>query len=132
MKCQVLVVTLCLSFQWMGYAEGQVISPQNSSLLQQPQYSSSFSSDKDVGHWSVENCILAKFGMNFTLRPDLKNRNKTRAVKVSPQAIADNDKGFCGNTTQELRLHWYDPETNSTENLFRNITIVFGRADNAT
>ena len=82
----------------------------------------------DVGNWTVGKCIMAQFAMEFTLRPEAINPNKTVLVKVGPRAKADKDQKYCGNTTQELNLHWYDAQRNNTaELLFRNITITIGR-----
>ena len=83
--------------------------------------------DADVGLWKVDDCIIAQFAMDFTIRPHLDNPNATLIVKVAPNATVNAEQSRCGNQTQKMVLNWKIPERNSTRFLDRNMTLTFAR-----
>ena len=87
--------------------------------------------DADVGNWTVGDCILAQFGMEFTIRLDKEDLNDTLVIKVDPHAKVEKGQKHCGQDKQAMVFHWSVKDSNSSENLDRNMTLTFGR-DNTT
>ena len=68
----------------------------------------------NVGNWSVGDCILARFNMNFSIHTD--NNGNAMQIMVPPTAIAGNDnRSHCSKVygeTQSLSLSWNEIQKN--------------------
>jgi len=90
---------------------------------------------EQVGNWSVGNCILAKFAMNFTIYP---NGSDGTTITLPPSAVADNtdNKTLCSTDmkkVQTLTLTWTEKQKNDTSILLnRFVQINFLRMENST
>jgi len=91
--------------------------------------------EEKVGNWSVGDCILAKFAMNFTIYPEGGNGS---TITLPPSAIADkDDKGsLCTSDVkkvQTLSLSWKEKQKNDTSILLnRFVQIQFMRMENSS
>lgn len=97
----------------------------------------------DAGNWSVGDCILAQFAMEFTVHTDEAKKNATKLISLPSTAKAEkDDKGHphCSNETgkyQSLSLSWKERQLNITGikpaiYLDRYIVIQFARKPNMT
>jgi len=91
--------------------------------------------DENVGNWSVGNCILAKFAMNFTIYPEGGNGS---TIILPTSAIADKDQNgtLCSKDikkVQTLTLSWNEDQKNDTKiSLHRFVQIQFKRMENSS
>lgn len=90
----------------------------------------------DVGNWTVGDCILAQFAMEFTVpfpnsskfseHQDKPANTTTFTLDLPVNAIVDKSQRQCGNDSQILSFDWSNPALNdSSVNLYRNFTVVF-------
>ncbi|TRY75297.1 hypothetical protein TCAL_01332 [Tigriopus californicus] len=90
----------------------------------------------DVGNWTVGDCILAQFAMEFTVpfpnsskffdSHDKAPNSTTFKLDLPVNAVVDKSQRQCGNNTQVLSFDWSSPALNdSAVNLYRNLTVVF-------
>merc|ERR1719434_57762 len=73
-----------------------------------PQIENINANNGSVGNWSVGNCILAKFAMNFTIYPEGGNGS---TINLPTSAVADKDQNgtLCSTdvkNVQTLTLSW--------------------------
>jgi len=100
-----------------------------------PQIKNINANDGSVGNWSVGNCILAKFAMNFTIYPEGGNGS---TINLPTSAVADKDQNgtLCSTdvkNVQTLTLSWNENQKNDTEILLhRFVQIQFKRMENSS
>jgi len=100
-----------------------------------PQVENINVNDGSVGNWSVGNCILAKFAMNFTIYPEGGNGS---TINLPTSAVADKDQNgtLCSTdvkNVQTLTLSWNENQKNDTEILLhRFVQIQFKRMENSS
>jgi len=100
-----------------------------------PQIENINANDGSVGNWSVGNCILAKFAMNFTIYPEGGNGS---TINLPTSAVADKDQNgtLCSTdvkNVQTLTLSWNENQKNDTEILLhRFVQIQFKRMENSS
>jgi len=100
-----------------------------------PQVENINANDGSVGNWSVGNCILAKFAMNFTIYPEGGNGS---TINLPTSAVADKDQNgtLCSTdvkNVQTLTLSWNENQKNDTEILLhRFVQIQFKRMENSS
>jgi len=100
-----------------------------------PQIENINANNGSVGNWSVGNCILAKFAMNFTIYPEGGNGS---TINLPTSAVADKDQNgtLCSTdvkNVQTLTLSWNENQKNDTEILLhRFVQIQFKRMENSS
>jgi len=89
----------------------------------------------NTGNWSVGDCILAKFAMEFTIHAEKGNASKI-ALPTSAVAQKDNNGTLCSKDikkVQTLTLSWKEPQKNNTKiELNRLVQVNFLRMENGT
>jgi hypothetical protein len=82
--------------------------------------------DPKTGTWSVGDCILAQFNMDFNLVLDKSKPNITTTMTIPTEAKVIKEKSKCDGKEQRLTIGWKDPQKNDTQILLtREITIKF-------
>ncbi len=88
----------------------------------------------DTGNWTVGDCLLAQFAMQFVVTADNNTipgvEPRDLIFKVPANATVQVDSASCQPTLNYLSLHWVDKSSNETH-LARNLTVVFA-LDNST
>jgi len=74
--------------------------------------------DVEVGNWTVGDCIMAKFSMEFTINTG--NKGNYSKISLPPSAVAakDNNGTLCSkdiNKVQTLTLSWKEKQQNDTK-----------------
>jgi len=89
----------------------------------------------DIGNWTVGDCILAKFAMDFTIHTDKGNGTKM-SMPSSALATKDNNGTMCSKDVkkeQTLILSWKEPQKNDTRfTLERWVHVSFLRMPNSS
>jgi len=91
--------------------------------------------EMNIGNWSVGDCILAKFAMNFTIHTEKGNASSI-SLPTSAVAQKDNNGTLCSKDAtkvQTLTLSWKEPQKNDTSiKLSRFVQVDFLRMENST
>jgi len=88
--------------------------------------------DVEVGNWTVGDCIMAKFSMEFTINTGDKGNYSKISLPPSAVAAKDNNGTLCSkdiNKVQTLTLSWKEAQQNDTKiELSRFIQVDFLRS----